>query len=70
MEVRANGYARIIEEGIKRGPIRQHVAKNRPFGNNQWQKRINKRLGLESTLRPCGRPEKKKAKEKKPNKGS
>ena len=29
-----------------------------PFGSSQWQKRISKKLGLESTLRPIGRPKK------------
>jgi putative transposase len=34
------------------------VVRGRPFGNEDWQKRTAKRLGLESTFRPRGRPKK------------
>ncbi len=36
------------------------IIRGRPYGDEQWQKRIVKRLGLESTLRPRGRPKKSK----------
>jgi putative transposase len=36
--------------------LRQSVAKGKPFGNEQWQKRTAKRLGLESSFRAPGRP--------------
>ncbi|MFQ5931885.1 MAG: hypothetical protein ACE5MM_05730, partial [Nitrospiraceae bacterium] len=36
--------------------LRGSVQRGRPFGNERWQVRIATRLGLESTLRPRGRP--------------
>jgi len=36
--------------------LRENVNRGRPFGNAPWVTRIAKRLGLESTLRPRGRP--------------
>jgi len=36
--------------------LRENVNRGRPFGNTAWVARIAKRLGLESTLRPRGRP--------------
>jgi len=52
--------------------LRQCVARGRPYGNPIWQQRTGKRLGLESTLRPRGRPRKSKTEshktEKKRNK--
>lgn len=36
--------------------LRESVNRGRPFGNATWVARIAKRLGLESTLRPRGRP--------------
>lgn len=36
--------------------LRQSVQKGRPFGSETWVARMAKRLGLESTLRPRGRP--------------
>ncbi len=36
------------------------VDRGRPFGTPQWQSRIAKTLGLESTIRPRGRPRTKK----------
>jgi putative transposase len=38
--------------------LRQSVHRGRPFGWQQWQKPIAKRLGLESAYRPSGRPPK------------
>jgi REP-associated tyrosine transposase len=38
--------------------LRQAVRRNSPFGNPDWQQSIAKRLGLQSTLRPRGRPRK------------
>lgn len=38
--------------------IRQCVARGRPYGREDWQKRVVRKLGLESTLRPLGRPKK------------
>lgn len=39
--------------------VRRSVQRGRPFGSESWQARIAKRLSLESTLRPRGRPRKK-----------
>jgi len=36
--------------------LRDNVNRGRPFDNTAWVARIAKRLGLESTLRPRGRP--------------
>jgi putative transposase len=38
--------------------VRVSVARGRPFGDEDWQRRTAKRLGLESTFRPRGRPKK------------
>ena len=39
--------------------VRRAVWRGSPFGSEDWQKRIARRLGLEYTLRPRGRPKKK-----------
>ena len=36
--------------------LRENLNRGRPFGDTAWVERIAKRLGLESTLRPRGRP--------------
>ncbi len=36
--------------------LRRSVTRGAPFGEASWQQRTAKRLGLESTLRPRGRP--------------
>jgi len=38
--------------------IRRSIRRGRPFGGMDWTKKIAKRLGLEMTLRPRGRPKK------------
>ena len=45
--------------------IRRSVNRGTPFGGPQWQRRIAVRLGLESSLRPRGRPRKPNAKAQK-----
>lgn len=40
--------------------VRRSVLRGCPFGNETWSGRAVRRLGLESTLRPQGRPKKKK----------
>lgn len=37
------------------------ISRGQPYGSEQWRSRIAKRLGLESSLRPRGRPRKKPA---------
>ena len=39
--------------------VRRSVVRGAPFGHAPWQKRTAARLGLESTLRPRGRPKRK-----------
>jgi hypothetical protein len=34
------------------------VQRGRPFGSTTWQEITAKKLGLESTFQPCGRPKK------------
>ena len=36
--------------------VRQCVQRGRPFGKEPWVQRTTRRLNLESTLRPRGRP--------------
>jgi putative transposase len=36
--------------------LRRSVVRGAPFGEQSWQQRTAKRLGLQSTLRPRGRP--------------
>ena len=38
--------------------LRQSVNRQSPYGTSMWRLRISKKLGLESTLRPRGRPRK------------
>ncbi|HUG90462.1 MAG TPA: hypothetical protein VML55_06495 [Planctomycetaceae bacterium] len=40
--------------------VRHSIRRSTPFGSSQWQIRTAKRLGLEWTLRPRGRPRKRK----------
>jgi len=39
--------------------LRRSVNRQGPFGDPEWQVQVSKQLGLESTLRPRGRPPKK-----------
>lgn len=43
--------------------VRQSIDRGRPYGDDAWNQRTTRRLGLETTLRPRGRPPK-------PRKGS
>jgi hypothetical protein len=38
------------------GNRRRSVCRGRPYGEPEWQRRIAKRLGLESAYRSAGRP--------------
>jgi putative transposase len=38
--------------------LRRSVVRGAPFGDVEWQRRTAERLGLQSTLRPRGRPRK------------
>jgi putative transposase len=48
---------RPFSEGELAG-LHQSVARQSPYGNPDWQMEIGKQLGLESTMRPRGRPRK------------
>ena len=50
--------------------IARCIARGRPFGNDRWVRRMVARLGLESTLRPRGRPKKTKTEAEEAGKGS
>jgi putative transposase len=36
--------------------VKEHMERNRPFGNGEWTQSTAKALGLEHSLRPLGRP--------------
>jgi putative transposase len=40
------------------GSVRRSVQRGRPYGGDEWSHRTIRRLGLESTVRPHGRPKK------------
>ena len=42
--------------------LRQSIARGAPFGQPRWTQRVAHRLGLESSLRPRGRPRKRRTK--------
>ena len=46
------------EEAAELEAIRESVNRGAPFGNPRWRETTAGRLGLESTLRPRGRPPK------------
>ena len=46
------------DDRVELEALRQSVHRGRPFGRPEWQKKIAKRLGLESGYRPNGRPRK------------
>lgn len=59
--VRQAGWLRFVNEPqteaeVKR--MRESIRRGRPYGEASWVKRVAGRLGLESSLRPRGRPRK------------
>jgi putative transposase len=52
------GYVNRPETVQELEALRRSVQRGRPFGSEPWQARTAKRLSLESTLRPRGRPRK------------
>jgi putative transposase len=38
--------------------VRRSIVRGTPYGDDRWTKRVARRLGLESSLRPRGRPRK------------
>ena len=57
-------YVQSVETEAELAALRRSVARGMPFGEESWQERTAKRLGLESTLRARGRPRKDPAPEK------
>jgi putative transposase len=58
VEVGANWITKIDEplSTLQLTSIRESVNRQRPFGEIDWQTRIARLFGLESTIRPRGRP--------------
>jgi putative transposase len=52
------GYVNRAETPLKLEALRKSVQRGCPFGSESWQTRTAKRLSLESSLRPRGRPRK------------
>lgn len=43
---------------VEEQAIRQSIARGRPYGSQRWIKKMARQLGLETTMRPPGRPRK------------
>jgi alkylhydroperoxidase family enzyme len=52
--LKANVFLRPTEAELL--AIRHSIQRGCPFGNEAWSKKTIRRLGLESTIRPRGRP--------------
>jgi putative transposase len=58
---RPRGWARTVnrpQSEAEVAALRRSIERGTPFGPDAWVKRVAKRLGLEQTLRPRGRPAK------------
>jgi putative transposase len=51
-------HVRSVQTEAELAALRRSVVRGTPFGEESWQERTGKRLGLESTLRARGRPQK------------
>ena len=70
---RSPNWALRVQEALsedERKAIRWSVKRGSPYGNETWVESIARRLDLESTLRPRGRPRKKRTVDEKTNKES
>jgi REP-associated tyrosine transposase len=58
VEVEANWLTQVDEplSAAQLASIRESVNRQRPFGETDWQTKIASLFGLESTMRPRGRP--------------
>src|SRR5208283_4606132 len=54
-------YVNRAESDAELEALRRSVVRGSPFGEESWVERTAKRLGLEASLRPQGRPRKKRA---------
>ena len=58
---RPKNWLGYVQEPLTAGAlarVRHSVVRGTPFGETKWLERAARRLGLESTLRPRGRPPK------------
>lgn len=58
-----DGWDKYVDKPMtekEKGILRQAVNRQSPYGSDDWQFQICKELGLESTIRPRGRPRKEK----------
>jgi len=53
-----NAYLDAPQTGTEVAALRRSISRGAPFGSAQWQRETAEALGLESTLRPRGRPRK------------
>ena len=53
-----NAYVDAPQTGTEVAALRRSISRGAPFGSAQWQRETAEALGLESTLRPRGRPRK------------
>jgi putative transposase len=53
-------HVNAVQTEAELAAVRQSIARGAPFGDERWSERTAKRLGLESSLRPRGRPRKEK----------
>ena len=56
---RPMGWARVVNQpqsSEEADAIKEHIRRGRPLGDADWTRRMARRLGLENTLRPPGRP--------------
>lgn len=51
-------YVNTPQTTVELTAVRRSVERGSPFGDEQWSNQAIRRLGLESTLRPRGRPKK------------
>ncbi len=51
-------HVNAVQSEAELAAVRQSIARGAPFGDPRWSNRTAKRLGLESSLRPRGRPKK------------
>lgn len=51
-------HVNAVQTEAELAAVRHSIARGAPFGDDRWAGRIAKRLGLESSLRPRGRPKK------------
>ena len=64
---RPRNWTSIVNELLPRDELtdlRESVNRGKPFGSESWVQKTAKQLGLQSTLRPRGRPRKQKKERK------